>query len=83
MLVLITYEAPASAEGRKRLRQVSKECQEYGQRVQSSVFECVMDYGAFLKLRKGLLTIIDSGEDSLRFYLLGHKWKGKIEHYGY
>ncbi len=82
MLVLITYDVSVSENGAKRLRKISKECQNYGQRVQNSVFECVIDYGTFLILRKKLLSIMDVDEDSIRFYLLGNKWKGKVEHYG-
>ena len=83
MLVLVTYdvntETPA---GEKRLRKVAKQCENYGQRVQNSVFECLID-GAQLKLLKHLLTdIIDPETDSLRFYYLGDKWRNKVEHIG-
>lgn len=83
MLVLVTYdvntETPA---GQKRLRKVAKQCENYGQRVQNSVFECLID-NAQLKLFKALLTdIIDPEKDSLRFYYLGNNWRGKVEHIG-
>jgi CRISPR-associated protein Cas2 len=83
MLVLITYdvntETPA---GQKRLRKVATQCENYGQRVQNSVFECLID-GAQLKQLKALLTeLIDPEKDSLRFYYLGSKWRSKVEHIG-
>jgi CRISPR-associated protein Cas2 len=64
------------------LRKVSKACQNYGQRVQNSLFECCIDYGTFLKLKKELEKIIDFKTDSLRFYNLGNKWENKVEHIG-
>lgn len=83
MMVLITYDVNTeTAMGRKRLRKVSKACVNYGQRVQNSVFECLIDYGTFLKLKNNLVSIIDLETDSLRFYMLGNKWEGKVEHFG-
>ena len=83
MLVLITYDvAVSSANGAKRLRQISKQCVNYGKRVQNSVFECHIDNATFIMLRKKLLDIIDEEEDSIRFYLLGNKFQNKVEHYG-
>ncbi len=83
MLVLITYDVSTqTTEGRKRLRKVAKECVNYGQRVQNSVFECLLDASQMLKLRNKLLGLIDEEEDSIRFYYLGTKYDKKIEHYG-
>ena len=83
MLVLITYDVNTeTAAGRKRLRQVAKACQDYGQRVQNSVFECVADSGQVLKIKSRLIDLIDPATDSLRFYSLGNEYKRKIEHYG-
>lgn len=83
MMVIITYDVSVTSQfGTKRLRQISKQCVNYGQRVQNSVFECVIDYATFLQLRKKLLDIMDKENDSIRFYLLGNKHEGKIEHYG-
>lgn len=83
MLVLITYDvAISSSNGPKRLRQISKQCVNYGQRVQNSVFECNIDNATFIMLRKKLLDIMNKEEDSIRFYILGNNFKGKIEHYG-
>ena len=69
-------------QGRKRLRKVAKECVNYGQRVQNSVFEVDVDYGTFLKLKDRLMKIIDEEQDSLRFYYLGNNWKRRVEHIG-
>ena len=66
----------------KRLRKVAKECVNYGQRVQNSVFEVDVDYGTFLKLKDRLMKIIDEEQDSLRFYYLGNNWKRRVEHIG-
>lgn len=83
MYVIIAYDVSTITEGgQKRLRQVSKACENYGQRVQNSLFECLIDYGTFLKLKKTLVGIIDLKTDSLRFYYLGNKWETKIEHVG-
>ena len=83
MLVLITYDVNTSdVEGRKRLRKVTKQCQNYGQRVQNSVFECLIDTAQLKLLRTSLIDIIDAEKDSLRFYFLGTKYQTKIEHVG-
>jgi CRISPR-associated protein Cas2 len=83
MLVLITYDVNTeTAEGRKRLRKVAKECTNYGQRVQNSVFECVMDNAKCVFVKEKLLNIIDKDKDSIRFYYLGNNYKTKIEHFG-
>lgn len=83
MLVLITYDVCTSdAKGRARLRKVAKQCVNYGQRVQNSVFECVLDPGQCKLLKAQLLEIIDTEKDSLRFYYLGKQYQSKIEHYG-
>ncbi|WP_410515081.1 CRISPR-associated endonuclease Cas2 [Paenibacillus sp. BR2-3] len=83
MLVLITYDVSTmSSAGQTRLRKVSKTCQNYGQRVQNSVFECIVDATQFAELKIKLLDIIDQNEDSLRFYQLGNNYKTKVEHVG-
>jgi len=64
------------------LRKVAKICQDYGQRVQNSVFECVLDASLLLVVKDMLLKAIDPATDSLRFYMLGSNYKTKIEHYG-
>ena len=83
MLVLITYdvntETPA---GRKRLRKVAKRCVDHGQRVQNSVFECLLDSAQCRILQHKLVQIMDQDRDSLRFYYLGKKYENKIEHFG-
>jgi len=83
MLVLITYDVNTqSPEGRKRLRQVSKACLNYGLRVQNSVFECEVDAGKLLKVKDSLIRLINTETDSLRFYNLGNKGQDKVEHIG-
>ena len=83
MLILITYDVnTTTGAGRKRLTKIAKECVNYGQRVQNSVFECDLDAAMLVKVRKTLLEIINEDEDSLRIYNLGNKYTGKIEHYG-
>ncbi len=83
MLVLITYDVNTeSAKGRARLRKVAKQCVNHGQRVQNSVFECILDPGQCKLLKAQLLEIVDLEKDSLRFYYLGNNYKNKIEHYG-
>ena len=83
MLVLITYDVSTKdSAGRKRLRKVAKECVNFGQRVQNSVFECILDASQLLKLKDKLLSIMDEEEDSIRFYNIGNKYQTKIEHFG-
>jgi len=83
MMVLISYDVcTENTEGKKRLRLVAKKCQSKAQRVQNSVFEADLDYGEFMKLKEGLLKIIDTEHDSLRFYYLGNNWHSKVEHIG-
>lgn len=83
MLVLITYDVNVTTDaGKRRLRRVSKQCVNYGQRVQNSVFECLVDPTQFAELRHRLETIIDVNTDSLRYYFLGSNWKNRVEHVG-
>ena len=83
MLVLITYDVSTQdAAERGRLRKVAKECVNYGQRVQNSVFECLLDASQLLLLKDSLISLIDEEKDSLRFYYLGNNYKSKVEHYG-
>lgn len=83
MLVLVTYDVSTiSSAGKKRLRKVAKVCQKYGQRVQNSVFECVVDSTQFASLKIELSEIIDINNDSLRFYRLGNNYNTKVEHIG-
>lgn len=83
MLVLITYDVNTEdAAGRKRLRQIAKQCVNYGQRVQCSVFECLLDAAQCRSLQAKLCKIMDPQKDSLRFYYLGNHYENKIEHFG-
>lgn len=83
MMVLITYDVNTEdAGGRKRLRQIAKQCVNYGQRVQNSVFECLVDAAQCKQLQQKLRAIMDEEKDSLRFYYLGNKYETRIEHFG-
>lgn len=83
MMVLITYDVSTTTpEGKKRLRHVAKQCVNFGQRVQNSVFECLLDPAQFVMLKNKLEKIIKKDEDSLRYYLLGSNWKKRVEHIG-
>lgn len=83
MLVLITYDVNTETiDGKRRLRKVAKQCVNYGQRVQKSVFECNMDATKCREVKAILEGIIDKQVDSLRFYYIGDKYKNKVEHIG-
>ena len=83
LLVLITYDVNTeTAAGRKRLRKVAKKCVDRGQRVQNSVFECLLDAAQFAVMKAELTELIDPELDSLRFYQLGNSYKNKVEHIG-
>ena len=81
--MLVAYDVNTeTAAGRRRLRLIAKQCVNYGQRVQNSVFECQVDASQYLKLKVKLREIMNEQEDSLRFYKLGENYAGKIEHFG-
>lgn len=83
MMVLITYDVNTEdTSEKKRLRKIAKQCVNYGQRVQNSVFECVMNPAQCKQLQHTLLSIMDAEKDSLRFYYLGSHYQTKIEHFG-
>ena len=83
MFVLVTYDVKTSDPGgNKRLRRVAKACKDYGQRVQYSVFECIVDPAQWTVLRQRLIDEIDEQVDSLRFYFLGSNWQHRVEHIG-
>lgn len=83
MMVLITYDVSTSTfGGQKRLRRVAKICCNHGQRVQNSVFECLLDPAQWTALRAKIEKEIDPVVDSLRYYFLGKNWKQRIEHVG-
>jgi CRISPR-associated protein Cas2 len=82
MLVLVTYDvSTVTREGRRRLRLVARACQDYGIRVQLSVFECEVDPAQWTGLRARLLDLVDPASDSVRFYYLGSGSR-RIEHHG-
>lgn len=83
MLVLVTYDVVTKTKaGEKRLRKVAKACENYGVRVQNSVFECIVDATQFKEMKLKLSDIIDHDVDSLRFYELGNRYKTKVDHIG-
>lgn len=83
MFVLVSYDvATQDTGGQRRLRRVAKACQNFGQRVQYSVFECLVDPAQWAMLRQKLIDIIDPEQDSLRFYYLGANWRRRVEHVG-
>jgi len=83
MLVVVAYDVSTEdEEGRRRLRRVARVCESCGQRVQSSVFECLVDAARWTKLRAQLILEISEAADSLRFYFLGDNWKHRVEHVG-
>lgn len=83
MMVLVSYDVSLqNPDGARRLRRVSKACRDYGQRVQFSVFECIVDPAQWTRLKARLLEEIDPKQDSLRFYFLGANWRKRVEHVG-
>lgn len=83
MMVLVTYDvATGDRSGERRLHKVAKTCQNFGQRVQNSVFECDVSMEQFVRLKAELVDLIDPATDSLRFYFLGNNWKHRVEHIG-
>jgi len=83
MLVLITYDVNTETpEGRRRLRRIANRCKDSGQRVQNSVFECLVDPARWAILRQDLIDEMNCETDSVRFYFLGKNWKRRVEHIG-
>lgn len=82
-MVLVTYDVNTETEeGKRRLRRVAKVCENSGQRVQNSVFECLVDPARWADMRQKLLKEVNLDVDSLRFYFLGSNWKRRVEHAG-
>ncbi len=83
MLVVVTYDVNTeTGKGKARLRKVAKKCVAYGQRVQNSVFECLLDEAQLVSFQAELVSLIDPKTDNLRFYKLGNNYKNKINHFG-
>lgn len=83
MLILITYDVDTTTKaGEMRLKKVAKECVNYGQRVQNSVFECLITEAQMVRLKATLSSIINETTDSIRFYFLGNNWQRRIEKIG-
>ncbi len=82
-MVLVTYDvSTVNNAGKRRLRRVAKRCQNFGVRVQNSVFECDIDPTLWAELKHLLLDTVDLEQDSLRFYFMGSNWRRKVEHHG-
>ena len=83
MLVVVSYDVAVSDEGgARRLRRVAKACRDWDQRVQFSVFECIVDPAQWAVLRNRLISEMNPEKDSMRFYFLGSNWKRRVEHVG-
>ncbi len=83
MFVLVSYDVSTTdPKGSRRLNRVAKACKDYGQRVQYSVFECIVDPAQWAVLKQRLIDEIDQELDSLRFYYLGSNWRRRVEHIG-
>lgn len=83
MMVLITYDVNTQTDaGKRRLQKVAKQCQNYGQRVQNSVFECILEPALLTSLQDKLEKIIDAEKDSIRYYYLGDEWRNRVKHVG-
>ncbi|HSW62457.1 MAG TPA: CRISPR-associated endonuclease Cas2 [Dissulfurispiraceae bacterium] len=83
MFVIVSYDvAITKGDGQRRLRRVARACKDFGQRVQFSVFECIVDPAQWTMLKERLTSEIDPKMDSLRFYYLGANWKHRVEHVG-
>lgn len=82
MFVLVTYDVASDEGGAKRLRRVARACKDWGQRVQFSVFECIVDPAQWTMLKDRLVKVIDLEKDSVRFYFLGANWERRVEHIG-
>ena len=83
MLVLVTYDvSTVETAGRRRLRRVARACEDYGTRVQKSVFECQVGKTEWVQLRHRLLTEMKEAEDSIRFYFLDSEAVQRTEHHG-
>jgi len=83
MLVVVSYDVcTEDRAGARRLRRIAKVCKDYGQRVQFSVFECLVDPAQWTLMKQKLIEIMDEEKDSLRFYFMGANWKNRVEHVG-
>ena len=82
MLILITYDVSRDDGGEKRLRKIAKICEKYGQRVQNSTFECLVNPQQLVVLKNDLLKNFNENYDSIRIYYLGSNWKRRVEHFG-
>lgn len=83
MMILLTYDVDMTEPaGAKRLRKVAKICENYGMRVQNSVFELLTDPAQIVAIKAQLAMVIHKEKDSVRFYRMGNNWKSKIDFMG-
>ena len=83
MVVVVAYDVKTeSPAGRRRLRRVAQTCENYGQRVQKSLFECLVSGADWVLLRHRLLAEFSEKEDNLRFYFLDQTARDRVEHHG-
>jgi len=83
MMVLVSYDVcTQDRAGTRRLRRIAKVCTNFGQRVQFSVFECIVDPAQWTQMKQQLMEIMEIEKDSLRFYFMGANWKQRVEHFG-
>jgi CRISPR-associated protein Cas2 len=82
-MVIVSYDVTTvDTAGKRRLRRVARACQDFGQRVQLSVFEVEVDPAQWANLKQRLVDLIHPDQDSLRFYYLGANWTRRVEHIG-
>ena len=83
MLMLVSYDvSTVTTAGKSRLRRIAKACQNWGIRVQNSVFECNVNPAQWIQLKAELERIFNPETDSLRYYNLGDNYSARIEHVG-
>lgn len=73
-LVAVAYDIASN----KRRRNIVRFLEQYGQRVQESVFECRLNRRQMNQLTRGVPTLICEAEDTLRIYTLSDNSKVKV-----
>lgn len=75
MLIVVSYDVP---NDRRRTR-LAHALEDFGQRVQYSVFECLLETEALESLRRRVGKLIDLSEDSLPIYRLCRDCEDRLE----
>lgn len=79
MYILVTYDVQTDTmAGQRRLRKVARLCMDYGQRVQNSVFECILTEVQLAELKHKLESVMDMANDSIRIYFLNKNENRRI-----